>query len=200
MIAIIRLKQIRPQDELFRALVAGGITTVEVTLPTPGSTEAVERWRDEPGVLVGMGTIRTRDDVHRAVGAGARFLVTPTTSADVLAAANEESVPVVCGALTPTEIDLAWRSGASRVKVFPVDAVGGLQYLRALAGPLEDIPLVPTGGITPVEAEEYAAFGCVGVGVGSALVNEQVAIDREWEALHQRARHFVSRWSSGIAR
>ena len=198
-IAIVRLRTNEPADEVLDHLVAGGITAVEVTLPSPGSLAAVRRWRSRSDVRVGVGTVISAQDAEQAIEAGAQFLVTPTTSLPVLSTAGQAGVPVACGALTPTEIQLAWDSGAWSVKVFPIDAMGGARYIRNLKGPLPDIPLVPTGGVTVATTTEYAEVGCVGVGIGSALVDEATVAEGAWERLRERAGAFVAAWEKGLA-
>ncbi|HEY4023263.1 MAG TPA: bifunctional 4-hydroxy-2-oxoglutarate aldolase/2-dehydro-3-deoxy-phosphogluconate aldolase [Pseudonocardiaceae bacterium] len=198
-IAIVRLRSNEPADEVLDHLVAGGITAVEVTLPSPGSLAAVRRWRGRADVRIGMGTVITAQDAERSIEAGAQFLVTPTTSLPVLNTAAQAGIPVACGALTPTEIQLAWDSGAWTVKVFPIDAMGGARYVRNLKGPLPDIPLVPTGGVTVATTAEYAEVGCVGVGIGSALVDESTVAEGAWARLTERAGAFVAAWEKGLA-
>ncbi len=197
-IAIVRLRTNEPADEVLDHLVAGGITAVEVTLPSPGCLAAVRRWRSRSGVRIGVGTVLSAQDAEQAIEAGAQFLVTPTTSLPVLSTARQADVPVACGALTPTEIQLAWDSGAWSVKVFPIDALGGARYIRNLKGPLPDIPLLPTGGVTVATTTEYAEVGCVGVGIGSALVDEATVTEGAWERLRERAAAFVAAWQQGL--
>lgn len=198
-LAIIRLREREPADEILHALVDAGVRSVEITIPTPGSTAAVERWRGATLAKIGMGTIRTPDEARAAADAGAQFLVTPTMSPAVLETAAELGLSVVCGALTPTEIDSAARHGAALVKVFPVDAVGGVEYLRSVAAPLNDIGFVATGGVDPAGAEEYARFGAAGVGIGSNLVSEADIAERAWLSIQQRGVHFVEAWARGLA-
>lgn len=144
--------------------------------------------------------MRTVTDADAAIAAGARFLVTPTTVPDVLGVARAAGVPVMCGALTPTEIDLAWRHGATAVKVFPVSAVGGAAYLRAVREPLDDVPLLPTGGVGLADLASYARMGCVGAGVGGALVSADLVAGRRWTAVTERAGAFASAWREGLVR
>jgi len=198
-VAIVRLRGCEPVDELLGALVEGGVRTVEVTLPTPGALPAVRRWSRDDRVTAGVGTVRTPQEAVVPAEAGAAFLVTPTTRTEVLDAAAGRGVPVVSGALTPTEIDLAWGHGAAAVKVFPVSALGGAAYLRAVREPLDDVVLLPTGGVDVAAAAEFARLGCLGVGVGSALVSEQLVLDRDWAALADRASRFVRSWQAGLA-
>ena len=196
-LAIVRLRGHEPDDALLAALVEGGVRAVEVTLPTPGSLAAVRRWLADERVVVGVGTVRSGEDAARAADAGAQFLVTPTTNLDVLRVGAERSVPVVPGALTPTEIDLAWRHGAAAVKVFPIATVGGPTYLRAVREPLDDVLILPTGGVDPATTEEFARAGCVGVGAGGGLVGEQLVAEGAWDALTERARTYVNAWEAG---
>lgn len=197
-IAIIRLRRAPAPDELIEALLAGGVRTVEVTLGTPGALETVGRWRAYQEAFVGTGTVRTPEQAEQAIEAGAQFLVTPTTRPAVLEAAAREHVPVIAGALTPTEVDTAWQHGATAVKVFPIEAVGGPAYLRALQAPLPEIPFVPTGGVDAEGARAYAAMGCLGVGVGSALVDERTVAAGEWAELRRRAEAFTDAWADGL--
>ncbi|MGH3384709.1 MAG: bifunctional 4-hydroxy-2-oxoglutarate aldolase/2-dehydro-3-deoxy-phosphogluconate aldolase [Nocardioidaceae bacterium] len=198
-VAIIRLRTLRPSDELLGSLLDGGVRSLEVTLPTPGSLGVVARWRDlaGPGIEIGVGTVRDADGARRAVDAGATFLVTPAVCTEVLTVAREAAVPVVCGALTPTEIERAYAEGATSVKVFPVGPVGGPSYIAAVREPLPDIPLVPTGGVSADDARAYAALGCVGVGVGSSLVEEAVVGAGDWTVVADRARSLVTAWEEG---
>lgn len=196
-VAIIRLRSHRPDDDLLEALLDGGVTAVEVTLPTPGSLDAVRRWADDGRATIGVGTIRSPEDARRAVDAGAAFLVTPTTRPQVLEWVAGQGVPVIAGAMTPTEIDIAWDAGAAAVKVFPVSTLGGAAFVRAVREPLDDVLLLPTGGVAVDSTEEFARAGCVGVGIGGGLVAEQLVADRDWRALTDRAASFVAAWGRG---
>ncbi|MDT0268623.1 bifunctional 4-hydroxy-2-oxoglutarate aldolase/2-dehydro-3-deoxy-phosphogluconate aldolase [Streptomyces sp. DSM 44915] len=198
-VAIVRLRT-APPDAIRTALEDAGVPALEITLTTPGAEAAIARWRAAGGAAaVGAGTVRTPDEARRAVRAGAQFLVTPTTSAAVLETAGEAGVPVLCGALTPTEIDTAWRLGAAAVKVFPVDAVGGPAYVRAVQAPLPDIPLVPTGGVDAAAARSYAALGCHAVGVGGHLVSDRVTATGDFDGLRARAAALTGAWQAGAA-
>lgn len=196
-LAIVRLREQPAADGILEALLGGGVTQVEITLPTPHAEQAIARWAERREAVVGAGTVRTVTDVHRAADAGAQFLVTPTVSVPVLHAARERDVPVICGAATPTEIELAWTSGAAAVKVFPAAALGGPQYIRAVREPLDDVPLVATGGVGVAETAAYAAAGCLGVGVGGRLVSEDLVAQQAWAELTTRAAAFVSAWDGG---
>lgn len=197
-VAIIRLRSHEPPEALAEALVRGGVTSMEVTVPTPGALSAVERWREVFGeqIRVGAGTVRSAEDAAAAVGAGAQFLVTPGLYLPVLERADEDRIPVYCGAATPTEIDAAWQHGAAAVKVFPARELGGPGYIRAVRDPLADVPLVPTGGVTAADAAAYRAAGCVGLGIGSSLVSETLVAEQDWTALQTRAAALVRAWEA----
>lgn len=163
------------------ALLAGGIRALEVTLDAPEGTalatiEAAARRAtdgssdgpDRDGFLVGAGTVRSVDAARRAVEAGAAFLVSPHLDVDVVRWASARGIPVLPGAMTPTEVFAGWTAGASAIKVFPASAVGPA-FLRELRGPFPDIPLQPTGGITVDNAADFMRAGAVAVGMGSWL-------------------------------
>ncbi|MYS75623.1 aldolase, partial [Streptomyces sp. SID5926] len=137
------------------------------------------------------------DDVARAREAGARWIVTPALTESV-AASVRVGLPVLAGALTPTEAVAARRAGADAVKLFPA-SIGGPAYLKALRDPFPDLPLVPVGGVDPTSAEQYLAHGAVAVGVGSPLVGD-AAHGGDLDALRERARRFVELCAADTAR
>lgn len=197
-VAIVRLRHRPAPAQMWSTLEAAGIERAEITLPSPRALETIAEISASSGMLVGAGTVRTVADVRSAVAAGARFLVTPILDLDLLDAAAGLDVPVYCGAATPTEIERAHRHPAVvAVKVFPAGALGGRRYIAAIREPLDDVPLLPTGGVGAAEAREYAALGCVGVGVGGALVNDTVVAERAWPALHASATGLVAAWADG---
>ena len=151
---------------LARALVAGGVRIVEITLRTPAALEAIRRIAAEvPDILVGAGTVTAPEHARQAAAAGARFLVTPGSTDAVLAAAQDTGLPLLPGAATVSEAMRLAERGYTALKFFPADAAGGVPYLRSIAGPLPDLAFCPTGGITPATAPEYLALpnvGCVG--------------------------------------
>lgn len=172
-IAIVRSKTGAHLQDACLALVDAGIRAIEVTSNTPGAVDAIRMLADR-GVEVGMGTVRTTADARAAADAGATFLVTPALSLDVGAAAAAEGLRWYPGAMTPTEIETAWQAGATAVKVFPAAALGGPAYLREVRAPLDDVPLVPTGGVRLDHIADYAAAGAYGVGLGSPLLGDAV--------------------------
>ncbi|MEU1484129.1 bifunctional 4-hydroxy-2-oxoglutarate aldolase/2-dehydro-3-deoxy-phosphogluconate aldolase [Streptomyces sp. NPDC005752] len=168
-----------------------GVALVEVSLNTADALGVVRRAVAEvgPGTVVGAGTVLTEDDVARAREAGAGWIVTPACTESV-AASVRAGLPVLAGALTPTEAVAALRAGADAVKLFPA-SLGGPAYLKALRDPFPDVPFVPVGGVDLTSAEQYLANGAVAVGVGSPLVGD-AAHGGDIEALRGRARRFVA--------
>lgn len=189
-IAIIRLPSAEGAVRVGEILAGAGLSAVEITLTTPGALSAISELRAAVAgsCLVGAGSVRTPEQAMSAREAGAEFLVTPTVRPAVLAATE---LPVVCGALTPTEIETAADCGAALVKVFPASAFGP-GYLRELLAPMPELRLAPTGGVTPESVADYAAAGAVAVGVGSALVDARLVAAGAWDVLRDRAARFMS--------
>lgn len=155
-------------------LLGGGVRAFEVTLDSAGAVDAIAALTDRfagSDLVVGAGTVLDPEAARAAVAAGARFVVSPHTDPAIVVAARELGVPAFPGALTPTEVVTAWRAGASGIKVFPVSAVGP-SFVRELRGPLRDVPLIPTGGVSLENAPALVAAGAVAVGVGSWLIGD----------------------------
>lgn len=159
----------RVTEELGKA----GIRAVEITLTSPNALRALSESVATEATLVGAGTIRDADTVKRAVDAGAHYLLTPGVIPEVLAAAGELGVPVVCGAFTTTEVMEAHRLGAALVKLFPA-RMGGPAYLASLTMAFPDIPIVPTGGITADDLAEYFAAGAHAAALGRPLIGDSL--------------------------
>ena len=192
-IAIIRADSSEHLVEAAEALLAGGVTAMEVTMTTPHAlavvTAVTQRFGDR--VLMGVGSVIDPQTVDAAVSAGAEFIVTPVTKPEVIAAANRLGKPIASGAFTPTECLLAHESGADFVKLFPAE-FNGPAYVRTLLAPLPQLRIIPTGGVTPQTAGAFLAAGSVALGVGSALVSKEILRDRDWKQLTARAGEFLA--------
>jgi 2-dehydro-3-deoxyphosphogluconate aldolase / (4S)-4-hydroxy-2-oxoglutarate aldolase len=177
-----------------QALYDAGITCLEFTLTTQGALDALRDARKAlpSDALFGVGTIRTLQDVDEAIAAGADFLVNQTFKPQLVDAAQSRDVPFVPGALTPIEVVRAWEHGVPAVKVSPIGPVGGLDYLSELRGPLPDIPLLPTGGVTLEAAPEYLRGGAVAVGLSRALMLDALEPGGDLQALADRSRAAVA--------
>ena len=154
------------------AVAAGGITIVEVTMTVPGALDAISQLIKTLGseVIVGAGTVLDAQAARQCFDAGAEFLVSPGLDLGTVKAAQDAGKLIMAGALTPTEIITAWKAGADFVKVFPASAVGGAAYVKALQGPLPQVPLVPTGGVNLNTAADFLRAGASALGVGGELV------------------------------
>lgn len=172
-VAVLRAGEATHLARVASALAAAGVRAIEFALTTPGALAALEAYAAvaPAEACLGAGTVLTADQARAAIDSGARYLVTPAIVAEVLAVGVARAVPVLAGALTPTEILHAHRQGASMVKVFPA-ALGGPAYLRSVRDPLPDVPLVPTGGVRLADAADYLAAGAVAVGTGSQLTGD----------------------------
>jgi 2-dehydro-3-deoxyphosphogluconate aldolase/(4S)-4-hydroxy-2-oxoglutarate aldolase len=158
------LRGVARPDELVDTLANAGVGVVELTLETPGALEAIGRLRARGDVSVLAGTVRTVDDVEAAIDAGAQACVAPAFVPDVVARCLQLGVPAIPGALTPTEIEAAWRAGAALVKLFPARAFGP-GYVADLRKPLHDVPLLCTGGVNADNAGDFLAAGAAAVGI-----------------------------------
>jgi 2-dehydro-3-deoxyphosphogluconate aldolase/(4S)-4-hydroxy-2-oxoglutarate aldolase len=194
LVAILRASDAGRFLEVGRVLYEGGVRAIEVTLTSEGALEAFGRLREAlPGdALLGVGTVRSVADAELAAAAGAGYLVAPDLRPEVVGWAVERGLPVVPGALTPTEVAAAWAAGATAVKVFPVSAVGGAAYLKAVRAPLPEVPLVPTGGVGIDDIGAYLDAGAAAVGLGSPLLGDAGDPDGDLAALADRARRAVA--------
>jgi 2-dehydro-3-deoxyphosphogluconate aldolase/(4S)-4-hydroxy-2-oxoglutarate aldolase len=174
------------------ALVAGGICVIEVTFNSRGVLEMIRDIDAHFGerVLLGAGTVLDVQSAEQALQAGAKFIVSPHTDAQLVCAMAERGVPCVPGALTATEIVTAWKAGASVVKLFPAASVG-IGYLKDIRGPLNDIPLLPTGGVNLDNAADFFRAGAWGLGIGSSLVDSKLVAAGDFAEITRRARGFA---------
>jgi 2-dehydro-3-deoxyphosphogluconate aldolase / (4S)-4-hydroxy-2-oxoglutarate aldolase len=198
-VAILRAGDARRFLEVGRVLYEGGVRAIEVTLTSRGALEAFGRLREElpADALLGVGTVRSAADAERALDVGATYLVAPDFRPEMVAFAVERGIPVVPGALTPTEVAAAWAAGATAVKVFPVSAVGGPGYVKAIRAPLPEVPLVPTGGVGVDDVGAYLAAGAAAVGIGSPLLGDAGDPDGDLAGLADRARRAVAATRAG---
>ncbi|AUX44559.1 2-dehydro-3-deoxyphosphogluconate aldolase [Sorangium cellulosum] len=177
-----------------RALCAGGIEVIEITMTVPDALSVMHEIASRMGdhVLVGAGTVLTADAARGCIEAGAEFIVSPGLDLEVIRAAHDLGKAVFPGALTPTEVITAWNAGADTVKLFPCSAMGGAKYLRALRAPLPEVKLMPTGGVNLTTARDFIEAGAVALGVGGELVDAAALAAGKDEVLTERAREFMS--------
>ena len=187
LIAIVRSATAVDLPAVAEALLAGGVTCLEITANTPDwERQLTHAAASHPAALLGVGTVTTAETARRAAGAGARFLVTPVVSEAVLRVAREAGIPTVMGALSPTEIHHAHRLGAEFIKLFPAAQVGP-DYLRAVRSTLGEARFVPTGGVGEDNAAAWFAAGATALGVGSSLLSQKILDMKDYPELTRRA-------------
>lgn len=191
-VAIMRTKS---SDQLLAAADAiknGGVNVIEVTMTTPGALgvieDAVKRYGSD--VLFGAGTVLDPETARQAILSGAQFIVCPTFKRETVELCRRYSIPVMPGAYTPTEILTAWEAGADVVKVFPADTLGPA-FIKAVKGPLPQVKLIPTGGVSLNNIADFIKAGVEAVGVGGELINNALLESRDFNALTERARRFA---------
>ena len=188
-IAVIRASSRFLGYQMAQAVAEGGMSLIEITWNSSQAPELISQLRSElPTCIIGTGTILNREQLQQAIAAGAQFLFTPHVDTKLIELAIAEGVPMIPGALSPTEIITAWQAGASCVKVFPIQAVGGASYIKALQGPLGSIPLIPTGGVTLENAQELITAGAIAVGLAGDLFPKALIANGNWKAIAQRAK------------
>jgi 2-dehydro-3-deoxyphosphogluconate aldolase/(4S)-4-hydroxy-2-oxoglutarate aldolase len=191
-VAVIRMKDADRLGAVAAALGRGGVRAVEVTMTVPGAVGIIRELARTKGAgaLVGAGTVLDAATAAAVIEAGADFVVSPVFDRDTVAACREAGVVVAPGAFTPTEIVAAWRAGADLVKVFPATSLGP-QFVRDVRGPLPEVRLMPTGGVTVENARDFLAAGAACVGLGTALVDAKAVEAGDWAAIEARARRLV---------
>ena len=176
------------------ALLQAGLPVVEITMTVPNAIDAIgavaKRFAGK--MLLGAGTVTDAHTAKRAVDAGAEFIVSPCLVREVIDAAQHANAAVLPGALTPSEVFEAFRTGGDMVKIFPAQSVGGAAYLRALRGPFPGIPLVPTGGVTLENIGEMFKAGASAVGVGSELISQDALARRDYAVIGALAKQFLA--------
>ena len=188
-VPVIELGSVGQAEPLLEALSAGGLPSAEITLRTPAGIEAIPLLREShPGALVGAGTVRTVEQARRAIDADAQFIVSPGFDPDVVAVCRERGVPVLPGVCTPTEITAAVKAGADVLKLFPAGALGGVGFLKAIAGPFRDVRFVPTGGVGPDNLAEYLRLPVVAACGGTWLAKPDVLAAGAFERIEELAR------------
>ncbi len=192
-VPVIRAESAAQARAACEAVCDGGVPIVEITMTVPGAIGVIAELARTVGdqVLVGAGTVLDADTALRCVDAGARFLVSPGFDAATVDFARNNGVLTMAGALTPTEVITAWKRGADFVKVFPCGAVGGPKYIKALKGPLPQIPMVPTGGVNLQTAAEFIAAGAEALGIGGELISAEFLRAGNFLAITALTRQYI---------
>jgi 2-dehydro-3-deoxyphosphogluconate aldolase / (4S)-4-hydroxy-2-oxoglutarate aldolase len=190
---VLRARSTKEGRALVEALVAGGITVIEVTMTVPGAVELLRELKQAYGdrLLLGAGTVTDVGQAQETIAVGAEFIVSPSFHPEVVGRTKALGKAAIPGALTPTEVITAWRAGADYVKIFPCSAVGGASYLKALLAPFPELQLIPTGGVTLETAADFLKAGALALGVGTDLVNPKAIADGKPEIVTETARKYL---------
>jgi 2-dehydro-3-deoxyphosphogluconate aldolase/(4S)-4-hydroxy-2-oxoglutarate aldolase len=193
LIPVLRAKSTAQGRAVVEAMIAGGVTVVEVTMTVPGAIDLLKELRREYGdqLLLGSGTVTTAEQAQATIDAGAEFVVSPSLHPEVIATTRRNNKISCPGALTPTEAITAWNAGADYVKIFPCSAVGGASYLKALLAPFPHLKLIPTGGVTLQTAASFIQAGARALGVGSDLVNLSAVDSGHAETITETAKAYL---------
>jgi len=193
LIPVLRARSVAQGRAVVDAMMAGGVTVVEVTMTVPNAVELIKELKKQFGdeLLLGSGTVTTAEQCQATIDAGAEFVVSPSLHSEVIATTKKNGKVSCPGALTPTEAITAWNAGADYVKIFPCSAVGGASYLKALLAPFPHLKLIPTGGVTLQTAESFIKAGARALGVGSDLVNLAAIDAGHPETITETARAYL---------
>ena len=192
-IAVVRAQSAQQVVPLSEALIAGGVHAVEITMTTPNAIQAIRDATQKTGErgIIGVGTVLDVKTCQAALDAGAAFVVSPVLRPELVAVAHGADRPVMLGAYTPTEAQLAYEAGADFIKIFPADGLGP-NYVKALRAPLPHLRIIPTGIAKTEDVTGFLKAGCPAVGLGSLLVTRQILQESNWSELTRLSREFVS--------
>jgi len=192
-IPVVRASSAMEAIQVVEAIKAGGVPVLEITMTVPGAVQVIEelvsRFGDE--TVVGAGTVLDPEVANACIAVGAKFIVSPALNLETIKCCRDQDIPVMPGALTPTEVVTAWNAGADFVKVFPCGAVGGASYIKSLKAPLPQIELVPTGGVSLNTAASFIEAGAAAIGVGADLADVKAIHAGQPEKITEAARAYV---------
>ena len=196
LVAIVRVPRTDLALPLAKALVAGGIRAVELTMTIPNALDAIREIDREMGndILLGVGTVIDDDTCKAAIEAGAKYVISPVTKPSLVEAAHALDRPVMLGAYTPTEAQTAHEAGSDFIKIFPADTLGP-GYIKALLAPLTHLNIIPTGGVNLDTMESFLAAGSAALGIGSSLLKKEIIANGDWPALERLAKQHADKLS-----
>ncbi len=174
------------------AIADGGVTVLEITMTVPGAIRVMARLtKERPDILIGAGTVLDAETARICMLEGAQFVVSPALNLKTIEMCHRYSIPVLPGALTPTEVVTAWQAGADVIKVFPASALGGAKYLKSLKAPLPQVEMIPTGGVSLATAREFLEAGSFALGVGADLVDTKAMAEGKPEKITESAKKYL---------
>ena len=191
------------EEACIKTALSCGLRAIEVTMNTDGAVEILRNLKalakPYDDLKVGAGTVRHISEYQKAVYAGAAFIVTPNSRKDVIKTADSENIPIIPGALTPTEVQKAYDLGATAVKIFPVNCVGGPEYIKALRGPYRDIPLLACGGVNAENAASYLKAGADLLAFGGSIFSPKLMAEGNWDEIGKRLKALLDAVRAVIA-
>jgi 2-dehydro-3-deoxyphosphogluconate aldolase / (4S)-4-hydroxy-2-oxoglutarate aldolase len=193
LVPVLRAESVAQALALADAIGAGGVTTPEIAMTVPGALQVIRTLvAQRPDILVGAGTVLDPETARMCILEGAQYIVSPALNLRTIELCHRYSVPVLPGALTPTEVVTAWEAGADVIKIFPASALGGAKYLKALKAPLPQIEMIPTGGCSAASALEFLEAGAFALGVGADLVDPKAIAAGHPETITENARKYLA--------
>jgi 2-dehydro-3-deoxyphosphogluconate aldolase / (4S)-4-hydroxy-2-oxoglutarate aldolase len=190
--AVIRATDVKTAYKMAIAAASGGIRLLEITWNTANVESLIPQLQAElPDCYIGTGTILDMEMASKAIAVGCKFMFAPHVDRDLIKYANDAQIPIIAGAMTPTEILQAWQWGADAVKIFPIKILGGWEYIKCLKPVFTDIPLIPTGGVSLENAISFLNAGAIAVGISTDLFLPQALTNQDWRTITDRARAIV---------
>jgi 2-dehydro-3-deoxyphosphogluconate aldolase/(4S)-4-hydroxy-2-oxoglutarate aldolase len=191
-VAVVRLSEDKDVMQIIDAIYKGGITSIEITMTTPNAIKIIEMLNNEyeNKLLVGVGSVINVKMAEEAISAGAKYVVSPVYNSSIIEISHKKDIPAMPGCFTPTEIYQAYETGADIIKVFPAN-ITGMKFFKAVKAPLPFLKLMPTGGVSLTNANEWIKAGACAVGVGSALLEKEVLADKRYDKLTDNAKTLI---------
>lgn len=169
-----------------------GIIFIEITYNSPEALKIVGEYADKSDVYIGVGTVKNRDELEKALESGAQFIVTPNYNSEVVKTAKKRGLPIISGAYTPSEIYNAWQDGADAVKLFPA-SVAGTDYLKSIRGPIPEVDIIPTGGIDENNINDFLDAGAFAFGIGGGLVDKKSVKNEDWNKERTKVKKLIKK-------
>jgi len=193
LVPVLRAESAEQALALADAIAAGGVTTLEVTMTVPGAIRVMRALAEQrPDILIGAGTVLDPETARMCILEGAQYVVSPALNLNTIEMCHRYSVPVLPGALTPTEVITAWEAGADVIKIFPASALGGAKYLKSVKAPLPHVEMIPTGGVSLSTAREFLEAGAFALGVGADLVDLRAIAEGHPETITENASKYLA--------
>lgn len=196
--AVIRMQDVDVLRPVTEALVNGGVNVLEITMTVPGAVDIIHQLAGQfdDRALIGAGTVMNAQQADEVIRAGATFVVSPIFKPEIIETCNKQEITVIPGCFTPTEMALAWECGADVVKLFPATKLGS-GFIKDVRGPMPQLRIIPTGGVTVENAAEFTKVGAYALGVGTSLLNKKLIASADWEGLSDLAARFVHEVQAG---